>query len=95
MKRGFVRNDLLLTFIVLSILFSCQKKIEKEVEISFYHWKTTFDVSSFENDYLKSIAAKRIYLRFFDADWNGGAGEPLPIAELELENKKLKEGGSG
>jgi len=64
---------------------ACQKTPDRNVSIAFYHWKSTLNISKSEADYLKSVSAKRIYLRFFDVDWDGAAGKPFPIAAIVVK----------
>ena len=69
-------------FLFLSLLFlitACQKDVDRNIETAFYHWKTSLDISDYEANYLKAISANRLYLRFFDIDWDGSAGEGLTV----------------
>ncbi len=76
----------LLIFLGLILWFSsCQNNSEKRVEVAFYHWKTNVDISDFEKDYLKIVSAQKVFLRFFDVDWDGATSQTLPIAEIELK----------
>ncbi|HFB99585.1 MAG TPA: hypothetical protein ENJ53_02160 [Phaeodactylibacter sp.] len=58
---------------------------EKEISPAFYHWKTHFSPTEIEKNYLQNFAVKKIYVKFFDVDWNGKASEPLPVAEVILD----------
>ncbi len=75
--------------LILCTVFSlaaCQKTSERNVKPAFYHWKSTLNISKQEEIYLKTISTHRIYLRFFDVDWDGTTDQPLPIAELEIKS---------
>jgi len=85
MKDVFWSRALFLFLSVFFLFTSCQKDAERNVETAFYHWKTSLDISDYEANYLKAISVNRLYLRFFDIDWDGSAGEPLPIAQLEVK----------
>ena len=74
---------------LILLIAACQKTFDRNVNAAFYHWKSTLDISAVENNYLKVTAVKKIYLRFFDVDWDGAAGEPLPIAVLNVRKKFL------
>jgi hypothetical protein len=85
MKKVFSLNSFFLALSIIFLSSACQKPKERDVIPAFYHWKSTVDISNFEANYLKAISAKRIYLRFFDVDWDGATGQPLPIASVEVK----------
>ena len=64
---------------------------EKNVTPAFYHWKTHFSPTEIEKEYLQDFAAKKIYIKFFDVDWNARASEPLPVAEVILDTASFGE----
>lgn len=37
---------------------------------AIYHWKTTYDPTSFEKEFISTHNIKRLYLRFFDVDYD-------------------------
>ena len=51
----------------------------KDTVRSVYHWKTAFDPTQYELDFLHEHQVQRLYLRLFDVDLNQD-GEPVPIA---------------
>ena len=58
----------------------CDNQPNRSPEISFYHWKTTFQPSEKAQQYLKKLLVKRLYVRFFDVDWR--EGQAVPVADL-------------
>ncbi len=81
-------------FLLLAILlFSCQGKREpRQIEPSFYYWKSVLSLTEFENQKLDSLKVKTIYLKFFDVDWDEEGKKPVPVAKLQATSYKLKEG---
>ncbi len=65
--------------LVASLFSNCTDK-PRQVEASFYHWKTNFQPSNFEKNYCKQLAIKHLYVRLFDVDWNESTHFPYPLA---------------
>jgi len=72
---------------LFSILTSCQQSTPAITHItpSFYHWQTAFEISELEQTYLDSLSAKKIYLKFFDVDWDFTTKQPTPHALLQVK----------
>lgn len=75
-------NKKLYYILLLSILYSCQS--DNKIISNFYHWKQKLDITSKEEDFLKKIGSKKLYLKFFDIDLV--AGKPVPISKLNWQN---------
>ena len=56
---------------------------------AFYHWKTRCAPSAREQAYLDSLGVRRLYVRFFDVDWNAVRGEAVPLASVQLDTLAL------
>lgn len=65
-------------------LLSCTRPREREVHPAFYHWQTRLELSSGERAIAGSLGAGRLYVKFFDIDWDEAFGEPAPLAEVQL-----------
>jgi len=50
--------------------------------LAFYHWKTNFSLSTLENIYLDSLNIQKLYVKFFDVDWDANRQQAVPSAEL-------------
>lgn len=72
-------------FILLfsSLLWSCNKDSS---EVSFYYWKTIFQLNAFEKDVLKKNKVTRIYIRYFDVALNE-QGLPYPLSPIMFVDK--------
>ncbi|MEO1627977.1 MAG: hypothetical protein AAFV25_22700, partial [Bacteroidota bacterium] len=74
----------------LILLSSCQGE-KPTVDLGFYHWKTSFDLPQEERLYMDSLGASRLYLRFFDLDWDAQRQEVIPLAMLEQKARPPKD----
>ena len=78
---------------IVCIFFSCNEKREpRNIEPSFYHWKSVLNITNFEKEKLYSLKVRTIYLKFFDVDWDEAARKPLPVAKLQAARDKLQGG---
>ncbi len=72
----------LMCLYLLCSIYSC--KTEKQnTQVAFYHWKTTFQPSFFEKNYCQQLNTQKLYVKFFDIDWNETTDFPQPIGILE------------
>ncbi|MBK9015395.1 MAG: hypothetical protein IPM82_15775 [Saprospiraceae bacterium] len=56
---------------------------------AFYHWQTQLQLTEAERSYLDSLGAKKLYVKFFDVDWDGATGQPVPLASVEIDTTRL------
>ncbi len=56
---------------------------------AFYHWKTQLLLTQAERAYLDSIGANKLYVKFFDVDWDASTSQPAPLAAVELDTSRL------
>ena len=77
----------LMKLIILCCLFSCKEKKEsRQIQPSFYYWKSILNLTNFEKQKLDSLKVKTIYLKFFDVDWDDAAKKPVPEAKLQASS---------
>ena len=56
----------LMTVLLLGFV-SCKEKRElRQIETSFYYWKSILSITDFEKQKLDSLKIKTIYLKFFE-----------------------------
>lgn len=75
-----LRSHLSTAFICLSILigFFCGCSPDRSpTDISFYYWKTRFDLRQDEQDLLKQVNSRKIYIRYFDVGLKSGQAFPI------------------
>lgn len=91
-RVDFCCMQLLLAVSLLFILSCNQKKEERKIERSFYYWRSVFHLSAFEEQQLKQLNVKLIYVKFFDVAWDETVRQPVPVAKLQSANYKLPAG---
>jgi len=79
--------------VLIFSIISCKEKREpRQIEPSFYYWKSVLNLTNFEKQKLDSLKVKTIYLKFFDVDWDEGSRKPKPVAKLQAADYKLPAG---
>ncbi|MDX1666618.1 MAG: hypothetical protein R3350_05300, partial [Saprospiraceae bacterium] len=85
-KAGSQTSARIFTYLVcLSFLLLSCSGTPSEVRPAFYHWKSRFAPSAMELAYLDSLEVGRLYLRFFDLDWDEGRREIVPVGKLRID----------
>ena len=70
------------------LLVSC--RTEPTVVIpAFYHWQTRLALTAEEAAYLDALDAERLYVKFFDVDWEPETG-PVAQAQVEVDPAHLQ-----
>ena len=64
---------------------ACHQK--EQPNISFYYWKTIFKLSPLEKTTLKQNQIKKLYIRYFDIDWNIKSKQAFPESSIHFEDK--------
>ena len=78
----------LFVYLIIGVFFfSCEKKIDPTTpEIAFYHWKNEINLTSVESRYLQDLKVQKLYLRFFDVDWDIDRQTPIPVSEINISS---------
>lgn len=79
-------KTVLFLLLAITISFSACKKAEKESHLAFYHWKTNFSPSQFELDHIESIGTERLYIKYFDVDWDPNSAMAVPLARIQYSH---------
>ena len=64
---------------LLIVIVSCKKNAEQDTQISFYYWRSTFNLSPQEKECLKNNDCNTIYLKYFDVIKEDGIVKPVSI----------------
>jgi hypothetical protein len=77
---------------ILLLVFSffgtgCTNNSQKPLEISFYYWKQSFELSSEQENLLNSCGTKELYVKFFDVIVDPNSGEVKPISKIDFKQK--------
>lgn len=62
---------------------ACGRKEKRVVETAFYYWKSVYRLSASETRLMDKLSASRLYMKFFDVDWNETSRQPEPVALLQ------------
>lgn len=54
---------------------------------SFYYWKTVFTLSPNEQETLQQLSVHKLYVKFFDVEWNTESRKPQPAAKSIFQQK--------
>lgn len=63
---------------------------KKSISPAFYHWKTNLEIDEPTHQQLQSLGVEKLYVKFFDVDWNSAKAEPIALASLQTEAAELK-----
>jgi hypothetical protein len=77
-----LKNRLFFSFLVF-LLTSCHQ--QEQPTVSFYYWKTIFKLSPLEESTLKDNQVKKLYIRYFDIDWNAKSENAFPQSPIHFE----------
>jgi hypothetical protein len=87
-KMRFLRGVLYIVVFFIG-LTSCGKHNEEAIPSpshSVYYWKTIFRLDRAETEFLKRKSIRKIYLRYFDVDYNE-SGLPVPVGTVQFDSK--------
>ena len=72
--------------LLVTLLAACSTKTEK-INTAFYFWRTTFSLTETEQQYLKNLEVKKLYIRYFDVGLQNN--EAIPVAPIVFNVKPL------
>lgn len=77
-------SPILRTFLFLSILLvlGCSRPFPPVTEQTYYYWKPRLDLSQNDGQFFQSQKIQRLYIRFFDLDWDAKTKKPFARAVL-------------
>lgn len=70
--------------LLVTLLVACSEKTEK-INTAFYFWRTSFSLTETEQQYLKDLDVKKLYIRYFDVGLQNN--EPIPVAPVVFNEK--------
>ncbi|GAB3700561.1 hypothetical protein GCM10027592_27630 [Spirosoma flavus] len=82
-------------FLVGMGLFACQSTEQRNAKTSanitpaFYHWKATYNPTYSEIKAIKQLNVNKLYVHFFDVDWDPKIRQPVPKALLRFAQKPV------
>src|SRR5690349_20517293 len=81
-------KKLWMLFSVILVL-SCTKKTEP-IPLSFYYWKTNFQLTETEKQYLNDLDVVKLYIRYFDISLKDSIAIPIAPVTFSQEVEKYK-----
>lgn len=70
---------------IILFCFSCKKTTSPSV--SFYYWKTKFELNDTELQTLSTNQVKQLYVRYFDIAYNKEQKQPQPIGVIQMRQQ--------
>ena len=77
-------GKLALALVLFVLIFGACK--QRQPERAFYYWKTIFTVSEAEELMLDSLKISKLYIRFFDVDWDEVRQEAVPRGKIRFSS---------
>jgi hypothetical protein len=79
----------ILITVILFIFSGCSKKPRRNVMYAFYYWRDSFILAKSDIEYLKATKVDKLYIRFFDVDWDPIRNIPVPIGDVNIQTDSL------
>ncbi|GAB3339070.1 hypothetical protein GCM10027299_51710 [Larkinella ripae] len=73
--------------LTLSLLASCTKPEPKQLSPAFYYWQTTYRANPSEQQLLDRLHIRKLYIRYFDVDWDEPTQSPAPKAVIRFADQ--------
>ena len=73
-----------LLMLLITLLVACSAKTEK-INTAFYFWRTSFSLTETEQQYLKDLDVKKLYIRYFDVALQNN--QAIPVAPVVFNQK--------
>jgi hypothetical protein len=73
----------------LLVTLSCQTPDSKQLTPAFYSWQTTYNPSDTERRLLDQLQIRKLYLRYFDVDWDPATQSAVPKAVVRFAQKPI------
>lgn len=87
-KKKSIVTACAITGIALIALAACQHTPEPPLR-ALYHWRTALSLSSSEQLLMDSLGIQRLYVRFFDVDWEPSVSDAVPLALMQADTQGL------
>jgi hypothetical protein len=82
------KNFLLYLLIpVLPLVNGCSHSGNAKVTRGVYYWKTSLSINQNDLKWINENHIRKMYVRFFDVDWNPNVNQAVPVSEITLESK--------
>lgn len=85
------RSKRALAFVLVILAVGCALPFllsNRQIEPSFYYWKTTFRLSQGEKQTIDEQNINRLYIRLFDVGWDNTINAPVPLGKFTFSNRE-------
>lgn len=72
--------------IIIPLLCTCSSNTYSVPDVSFYYWRTEFNLKDTEKNAINEYAVKKLYVRYFDIGI-GADSVPYPIGKIKFSSK--------
>lgn len=79
-------NRLVLGLICICLVSACDNP-QIQADPAFYHWQTNFKPDTSEVAFLNDLNVEKLYLKFFDVDWDFREQDAFPQARIQWGTK--------
>ena len=69
---------------------ACKQTPQVTVDRGFYYWKSKLQLTSPETVALQQLEVKKLYVKFFDVEWNEEQSSAQPVAKLSIDSVSLQ-----
>jgi hypothetical protein len=76
----------LLLAIPLLWFCSCNNSPTSFESVNFYYWRTNYSFNEYEKKYIENSEIDRIFVRFFDIEWNNELKQAVPKAKITFSD---------
>ncbi|GAB4017567.1 hypothetical protein [Spirosoma koreense] len=86
----YTSGNQVLVALLTGLLVACQSPAPpKQLTPAFYHWQATYQLDPTEKALLREVKASRLYIRFFDVDWDAAGQRPVPKAVVHFREEPV------
>ncbi len=78
-----------LTWLLAALIAACRPDPAGQSATAFYHWQTHFAPDTTERQYLAELGVTKLYVKYFDVDWDAAREMPVPHAEVKMDTTRL------
>lgn len=72
---------------LMIIIYGCENSFNHKITRGIYYWRTNFTLTGDETRWIRENNIKKMYVRFFDVDWNSNVNQAVPVGEISIESK--------
>jgi hypothetical protein len=84
------RLYVILMLTIAALFFSCKnKREERQIERSFYYWRSVLKFNDYEKQQLDSLKVRTLYIKFFDVVWDEAKKDAMPVSKLLADKNAL------